>query len=128
VVSRWPASQDTESPEAGRDKIFRFHLPRGPVLRYHRGMAESRPEHSKTDTPPEVLRVQYKIYRQMSGAHKFRLVFDMYEMGRRLAMAGLRMRHPNAMKEEIRQLWVQQHLGRELSEKVYGMSSNERKV
>jgi hypothetical protein len=88
-------------------------------------MAEPRPECRKTDTPPEVVRVQYEIYRRMSPARKFRLIFDTYEMGRQLAMAGLRMRHPDASEGQLRQLWAQQHLGRELFDKVYGSSLHE---
>ena len=88
-------------------------------------MAKLRPRCSKSDTPPEVLRVQYELYRRMSPARKFQLIFDTYEMGRQLAMAGLRMRHPNATGEELRRLWAQQHLGRELYQKVYGVSAGE---
>ncbi|MBP7049628.1 MAG: hypothetical protein KBE65_01290 [Phycisphaerae bacterium] len=85
-------------------------------------MARSRPECSKTDTPPEVLRVQYEIYRRMSPTRKFRLIFDTYEMGKHLAMAGLKMRHPRASKEQLWRLWAIQHLGPELFDKVYGTS------
>jgi hypothetical protein len=91
-------------------------------------MAERRPECRKSDTPPEVLRVQYEIYRRMSPARKFQLVFDTYEMGRQLAMAGLRMRHPGATKEQLYRLWARQHLGQELFEKAYGMSLHEREA
>ena len=79
----------------------------------------------KSDTTPEAQRVQYEIYRQMSPARKFQLISHTYEMGRQLAMAGLRMRHPDATEEELWRLWAQQHLGRELFEKVYGMSAHE---
>lgn len=88
-------------------------------------MIEPRPEYNKSDTPPEVLRVQYEIYRRMSPARKFQLVLDTYEMGKRLAMAGLRTRHPNASEEQLRRLWAQQHLGRELFERVYGVPAHE---
>lgn len=67
--------------------------------------------------------MQYELYRRMSPERKFRLIFETYEMGRQLAMAGLRMRHPDATEEQLRQLWAQQHLGRELYEKVYGTSA-----
>jgi len=83
-------------------------------------MAEPRPECRKSDTPPEVVRGQYEIYRRMSPARKFQLIFDTYEMGKQLAMAGLRIRHPGASEEQLRRLWAQQHLGRELFEEVYG--------
>lgn len=85
-------------------------------------MAERQTKCRKSDTPPEVLRVQYEIYRRMSPARKFQLVLDTYEMGKRLAMAGLKARHPNGSEEELRRLWAQQHLGPELFEKVYGSS------
>jgi len=79
----------------------------------------------KSDTAPEAQRVQDDIYRRMSPARKFQLVLHTYEMGRQLAMAGLRMRHPDATEEELWRLWAQQHLGQELFEKVYGISAHE---
>jgi len=90
------------------------------------GMAEPRLRYDRSDTPPEVRRVQCEIYRRMSPARKFRLILDTYEMGKRMAMAGLRMRHPDATQDELWRLWAQQHLGRELFEKVYGASAHER--
>lgn len=113
---------------AGAAHITRFRLPRGCVVRYYGGMAEPRPIQRKSDTPPEVLRVQYEIYRQMSPARKFQLIFDTYEMGRQLAMAGLRMRYPDVTPEELRRLWARQHLGRELFDKVYGASGDDRET
>ncbi len=74
----------------------------------------------KSDTTPDALTVQYEIYRKMSPARKFQLILDTYEMGKHLAMAGLRMRHPNATPEELWRLWTQEHLGQELADKVYG--------
>jgi hypothetical protein len=69
--------------------------------------------------------VQCELYRKMSPARKFQLICDTYEVGRQLALAGLRMRHPDATKDELRWLWAQQHLGRELFEKVYGRLNRE---
>jgi hypothetical protein len=74
----------------------------------------------KSDTSPETQRVQYDLYRRMSPARKFHLIFDTHEMGRQLALSGLRMRHPGASEGELWRLWAQQHLGRELFEEVYG--------
>ena len=74
----------------------------------------------KTDTTPEARRVQYDIIRRMSLGRKLELVFDMYDTGRLLALAGLRMRHPHATEEELKRLWVRRHLGLELFEQVYG--------
>jgi len=91
-------------------------------------MTDPRPKSGKSDTSPEARRVQYDLYRRMSPARKFQLIFDTYEMGKQLAMAGLRMRHPEATKEELWRLWAQQHLGRDLFEEVYGKHSRERKA
>lgn len=91
-------------------------------------MIDAQPKRDKSDTSPEARRVQYALYRRMSSVRKFQLIFDTYEMGRQLAMAGLRMRHPDANKEELWRLWAQQHLGRDLFEKVYGTSAQEREA
>lgn len=91
-------------------------------------MMKQQRDGKKSDTSPEALQVQYELYRRMSPARKFQLIFDTYEMGRQLAIAGLRMRHPDAAKEELWWLWARQHLGRELFEKVYGTSAREREA
>ena len=88
-------------------------------------MADPRPRWDKSDTSPEARRVLYDLYRRMSPARKFELICDTYEMGKQLALAGLRMRHPNATEDELRRLWAQQHLGRELFAEVYGRSTHE---
>ena len=51
----------------------------------------------KTDTPKEVLEIQYDLYRKMSPAKKFRIVCDAYRFGQSLAMAGIKMRYPSAL-------------------------------
>ena len=84
--------------------------------------------HAKSDTSPEARRVLYDLYRRMSPARKFELLCDTYEMGRDLALAGLKMRHPEASREQLWWLWARQHLGRELFEKVYGTSARERET
>ena len=79
----------------------------------------------KSDTAPEALAVQYEIYRKMSPARKFELIFDLYRMGQALAMAGIRMRNPDATEEQVWRLWAKQHLGPELFETVYGKQHDE---
>jgi len=73
-----------------------------------------------TDTPREILEIQYDLYRKMSPAKKFRIVCDAYRTGQRLAMAGIRMRFPNTSEKEVKQIWAKEHLGEELYYKVYG--------
>ncbi len=77
------------------------------------------------DTSSEARSVQHGIYRGMSEVEKLRLVFETYHAGRRLAMTGIRMRHPEAGDEEVRRLWARQHLGVELFDRVYGVFSCE---
>jgi hypothetical protein len=88
-------------------------------------MIDMQPKRGKSDTSPEARRVLYGLYRRMSPARKFELICDTYEMGKQLALAGLRMRHPEATEDELRRLWAQQHLGRELFEEVYGRPTHE---
>lgn len=83
-------------------------------------MNDPRSKSSKSDTTPEAQRVQYDLYRRMPLGRKLELVFDMYDTGQLLAMAGLRMQHPDATEEEIWHLWARQHLGDKLYEEVYG--------
>ncbi len=78
-----------------------------------------------TDTPKEVLEIQYDLYRKMTPAKKFRIVCDAYRFGQSLAMAGIRMRFPNANEKEVKQIWAKEHLGEELYKKVYGAKANE---
>jgi len=85
-------------------------------------MAELRSESGTGDTSPDVLRVQCEIYRQMSAGRKLELVFDTYRTGRVLAMAGIRMRNPEATTGDLWQIWARGHLGEELFESVYGRS------
>lgn len=88
-------------------------------------MVDEQTKWGKSDTSAEARRVQYELYRRMSSARKFQLICATYDMGKQLALAGLRMRHPDATKDELRRLWAQQHLGRELFEKVYGRPNRE---
>jgi len=77
-----------------------------------------------TDTSPEAQEVLIRLYRQMPVEKKLRLVFDAYETGRQLAMAGLRQRHQQASDQEIWRLWARQHLGEELFDAVYGRGAD----
>jgi len=77
------------------------------------------------DTPPEVQRVHYEIIRRMPLGRKLELVFDTCEMGRGIAMAGLRMRHPDATDQELWWLWAHQHLGQMCFDEVYGGPGDE---
>ena len=64
-----------------------------------------------TDTPKDILEIQYDLYRKMSPAKKFRIVCDAYRFGQSLAMTGIKMRYPTADKREVWRIWAKQHLG-----------------
>ena len=66
------------------------------------------------DTSPEAKQVLIDLYRKMPPGEKFRRVFDAYETGKLLAMAGLRQRYPEASEKKIWYLWAKQHLGDDL--------------
>jgi len=72
------------------------------------------------DTPKEIREFQYELYCMMSPAKKMELVFDACEMGRILAMAGIKMLNPSATEEEVLKIWRKQHLGEKLYNEVYG--------
>jgi len=73
-----------------------------------------------SDTSEEAERIQLEIYRRMTPAQKWATIASLYELGKMLQMAGLRMEHPEASEREIWHLWARRHLGDELYEKVYG--------
>ena len=79
----------------------------------------------QTDTSEQAEEVMVDIYRRMSVADKLKRIFQAYEMGKTLAMAGLRQLHPNASEKQIWYLWARQHLGEELFKKAYGESADE---
>ena len=83
-------------------------------------MMEPQLTSERNDTSPQALRAQYEIYRRMSPGRKLELVFQTCRTGRELALAGLKMRHPDATDEQLWRLWARQHLGSELFEAAYG--------
>ncbi|MDD5134330.1 MAG: hypothetical protein PHP01_02820 [Phycisphaerae bacterium] len=78
-----------------------------------------------TDTPKEILEIQYDLYRKMSPAKKFRIICDAYSFGQSLAMAGIRMQYPSANQDDVWKIWAKRHLGEELYNKVYGVKADE---
>ena len=60
------------------------------------------------------------IYRQMPANIKAKYIFEAYQMGRILAMAGLRESRPDATEKQIWYLWAKRHLGEELFKDAYG--------
>ena len=79
---------------------------------------------NNSDTSPDARRVVCELYRRMTPARKFELISQAYEFGRSLAMAGIRLRHPEATDAQVHHMWARQHLGAELYEQAYGSKNN----
>ena len=72
------------------------------------------------DTTPEAEAVLVGLLREMPPPRKIEMVCELNGMVRRLAMAGLRERHPGADEAEIRRRLADLLLGKELAAEVYG--------
>ncbi len=73
-----------------------------------------------SDTHPAAEKVQIDALRIMSPERKMDTLVGMIEVGHTLAMAGLRMRFPQAGPEELRRRLASLLLGFELAARVYG--------
>jgi hypothetical protein len=73
-----------------------------------------------TDTSPEAERVVLALLREMSSARKAALVDDAVRTSRRLAMAGLRSRHPGDLPARLERRLAGLVLGEDLAIRVYG--------
>ena len=78
-----------------------------------------------TDTSRESAEIVAEIYRNMPASEKIQRLFRAYQMGRQLAMAGLRERFPDTDETRLWHRWAQQHLGKQLYEQVYGEAADE---
>jgi len=59
-----------------------------------------------SDTSPEAARVLREVYRRMPPAKKWLLLGEMYQDGRALHAAGVRLRHPGATPADVRRHWL----------------------
>lgn len=72
------------------------------------------------DTTPEAEEVQLEIYRRMSGRRKLELMLEANRRAREQALAGLRLRHPDAGPEELFRRLMDLTLGEELATEAFG--------
>ncbi len=72
------------------------------------------------DTPPETERVLFAMLREMPPWRKLEMVAQLNQAGRELALAGLKMRYPNATPDELRRRLADILLGNDLATRVYG--------
>lgn len=75
---------------------------------------------AKPDTSPSAAAVQVELLRAMPASRKARLVEDANRTSRRLALAGIALRFPQASAAERQRLLMDLVLGPELAERAYG--------
>ena len=73
-----------------------------------------------SDTDPEVEALQIELWRQASPTHKMNMLAQLNLSARRLALAGLRARYPQASEAELRRRLAALLLGEDLAREVYG--------
>jgi hypothetical protein len=74
------------------------------------------------DTSPTATDVQLRLLREMTPARKLRLVEDANATARSLAIAGIRLRHPDATAAQQGRFLMDLALGKELAGRVYAAS------
>jgi hypothetical protein len=67
------------------------------------------------DTTPEAERAQFEIYARMTPAEKIDRVRTLCRMANRLALEGLRRRHPKDSEEALRHRLLSMRIGAELA-------------
>ncbi len=77
-----------------------------------------------SDTQPEMEKLQLQLLRQASPAEKMEMLVQLNASARLLALAGLRLRYPQASEAELWRRLAGLLLGEELARKVYGGNEN----
>ena len=72
------------------------------------------------DTTPDVQRKHYELMRQLSGEQKLSLAFALTDAVRKLVLADLHHRFPDADDDEIKRRFISRVLSREDVIRAYG--------
>ena len=72
------------------------------------------------DTTPDAQRKQYELMRQLSPEQKLSLAFALTDAARKLILADLHHRFPNADADEIKRRFIARVLSREDVIRAYG--------
>jgi hypothetical protein len=73
-----------------------------------------------SDTNPKMEALQIQLWRQASPTRKMDMLAQLNASARTLALAGLRLRHPQASEAELHRRLAGLLLGEEVAYKVYG--------
>jgi hypothetical protein len=76
------------------------------------------------DTHPKMEALQIQSIRRMPAWIKLSMVDDLNDMVKKLAVSGIKQRHPEATPEQAHRLLAGLMLGEELARKVYGEISH----
>jgi hypothetical protein len=72
-----------------------------------------------SDTHPRIAALQIELMRSMPPWKKLAMVADLNSAVRQLAVAGIRLRHPEADAQQVRRMLADLMLGEQLASKVY---------
>lgn len=72
------------------------------------------------DTTPETEAILFEMWRETPAWRKLQMMAGLNRSARRLALTGLKQRHPHASPEELRRQLADMVLGVELAARVYG--------
>ena len=73
----------------------------------------------RSDTTPAAEEVQRAIYRRLGGRERIAIAFRLNETVRRMAVAGIRSRHPEYSDREVQQAFARLRLGDALVRQVW---------
>jgi len=77
-----------------------------------------------SDTHPNMEALQIRLLRKAPSWKKMKMMADLNESAQKLALAGLRSRHPEASEKELHRRLADLLLGEDLALKVYGEINN----
>jgi len=72
-----------------------------------------------SDTHPKIEQMQIELIRRMPTWKKFAIVDGLNATVKKLAITGIKQRHPNATPEQIHRMLAELMLGAELARRVY---------
>ena len=78
-----------------------------------------------SDTTPEVQQIHYEMMRGLSAAKRLSLALELTEALRKLILANLRQRFPQASDEDIRRRFIARVLPRADVISIYGFDPGE---
>ena len=80
-----------------------------------------------SDTTPEAQQVHYELMRRLPASRRLALAFELTEAGRKLILADLVQRFPQADEKEIRSRFIARVLPRADVIRVYGFDPQQKR-